>query len=121
MEDDLRFPFDPADWTLLKRVDRLDSDEAFVAMMTDDGDWKAISPAGIVSETSVPTLMGYGLTDHCVPLNQKEILMTSMDQVGAEYVYIPFPHSNHGMYNDPDRLQEFIDKSLQYCEHYFEE
>ena len=113
--------FDPSDWALLKRMDRLDSDEAFVAMMTDDGDWKAISPADIVCKDSVPTLMGYGLIDHCVPLNQKDILMASMDKIGAEYDYISFPHSNHGMYNDPERLQEFIDMSLQYCEHYFAE
>ncbi len=111
--------FDPADWGLLKRVDHLESDEAFIAMMTDDGDWKAISPARIVTAESVPTLMGYGLIDHCVPLNQKFILMDAMDKVDASYDYIPFPNSNHGMYNDLDKLQEFIDMSLQYCETYF--
>ena len=29
-----------------------------------------------------------------------------------------FPHSNHGMYNDLDKLQEFIDLSLEYAEKY---
>lgn len=111
--------FDPVDWELLKRVDHLSSDEAFIAMMTDDGDWKAISPAGAITSESAPTLMGYGLIDHCVPLNQKNILMDEMDSVGAAYDYIPFPRSNHGMYNDLDKLQEFIDMSLQYCETYF--
>ncbi len=111
--------FDPADWDLLKRVDHLDSDDSFIAMMTNDGDWKAVSPAGIVSAESVPTLMGYGLIDHCVPLNQKTILMEAMNKVGASYDYIPFPNSNHGMYNDLDKLQEFINMSLQYCETHF--
>ena len=110
---------DPADWGLLKKVDRLDSDEAFISMMTDDGDWKSISPAGMVTSDSPPTLMGYGLIDHCVPLDQKEILMSAMDSVGAPYEYMAFPHSNHGMYNDLDILQEFIDRSLYYCEAYF--
>ena len=111
---------DPADWGLLKRVDGLDSDEAFISLMTVDGEWKAISPAGIVSGDSVPTLMGYGLIDHCVPLNQKEILMEALNANGVRYDYIPFPKSNHGMYNDLDKLQEFIDLSLQYCDFYFE-
>ena len=88
-------------------------------MMTDNGDWKVISPAGIVTAESPPTLMGYGLIDHLVPQNQKDILMEAMDRAGAVYDYIPFPNSNHGMYNDLDKLQEFIDMSLQYCETYF--
>ena len=35
------------------------------------------------------------------------------------YDYIEFPKSNHGMYNDPDKLQEFLEKSLEYAERYF--
>ncbi len=107
-----------SEWDLLKKVDRLKSDEEFISMMTDDGDWKAVSPAWIVQNNSVPTLMGYGLIDHCVPLDQKTILMDAMDSVGAEYDYIPFPKSNHGMYNDLDKMQEFIDMSLAYCSDY---
>ena len=111
--------FDPADWGLLKKVDKLVTDEEFISMMSACGDWKTISPAWIVQSGSVPTLMGYGLIDHCVPLDQKHILMEAMDAVGEEYDYIPFPHSNHGMYNDLDKMQEFIDMSLLYCERFF--
>ena len=113
--------FEPADWNLLKKVDKLKTDEQFVSMMTNDGDWKAISPAWIVQTNSVPTLMGYGLIDHCVPLNQKNKLMDAMDEVQADYKYIPFPNSNHGMYNDLNKMQEFIDLSLHYCEVYLPE
>ena len=35
------------------------------------------------------------------------------------YDYIEFPKSNHGMYNDLDKLQEFLDKSLEYAKVYF--
>lgn len=35
------------------------------------------------------------------------------------YDYIEFPKSNHGMYNDLDKLQEFLDKSLEYARVYF--
>lgn len=113
--------FDPADWDLLKKVDKLKSDEEFLEMMTGsaDGDWKAISPAGIAGDNPVPVLMGYGLIDHCIPLDQKMVLMEEFDRFGLEYDYIEFPKSNHGMYNDLDKMQEFIDKSLEYCDKYF--
>ena len=112
---------DPEDWALLKRVDHLKSNEEFLLMMTGDayGDWKAISPAGIVSENPVPVLMGYGLKDHCVPLDQKVILMESLENAGAAFDYIEFPKSNHGMYNDLDKMQEFIEMSLEYCGRFF--
>ena len=118
--------FDPSDWGLLIRVDHLDSEEAFFRMMTgeemtDENRQEAIariSPAGRVSTNPVPSLIGYGLIDHCVPLDQKEILMAAYDEAGVSYDYIAFPHSNHGMYNDLDKLQEFIDLSLEYAEKY---
>ena len=51
----------------------------------------------------------------------RECRMDAMDEVQADYKYIPFPNSNHGMYNDLDKMQEFIDLSLHYCEVYLPE
>ena len=45
--------------------------------------------------------------------------MDAYDLHNVPYDYIEFPNSNHGMYNDIDKLQEFIDKSLEYAERYF--
>lgn len=107
------------------RVDKLDSEEAFYRMMTGkeldyyDTEIEKISPACIVNENSVPSLIGYGLIDHCVPSSQKYYLMDSYDKNHVVYDYIEFPKSNHGMYNDLDKLQEFLDKSLCYAETYF--
>lgn len=115
------------EWELLKKVDGIKSDEEYYRMMIDD-DYSAeklqeeidsISPASLVDEDSVPTLLGYGLIDHCVPLTQKFYLLDSLKKCGVPYDYVEFPHSNHGMYNDPDKLQEFIDQSLEYCKRYF--
>ena len=78
-----------------------------------------ISPACIVSADSVPSLIGYGLIDHCVPLSQKYYLMNAYDKYRVLYDYIEFPKSNHGMYNDLDKLQLFLDKSLEYADRYF--
>lgn len=116
------------EWGLLKKIDGLKSDAEFYRMMIGD-DYSeenlqdginSISPASLVNENSVPTLMGYGLIDHCVPLTQKYYLLDSLKKYSVPYDYIEFPHSNHGMYNDPERLQKFIDLSLEYCCKYFQ-
>lgn len=117
--------FAPSEWSLLMKVDRLDSEEEFCKMMTGkeledyDTELQNISPACIVNEDSVPSLIGYGLIDHCVPLSQKYYLMEAYDRDNVMYDYIEFPKSNHGMYNDLDKLQEFLDKSLEYAKVYF--
>jgi len=116
--------FAPSEWSLLMKVDRLDSEEKFCKMMTGkeledyDTEIQNISPACIVNEDSVP-LIGYGLIDHCVPLSQKYYLIEVYDRDNVMYDYIEFPKSNHGMYNDLDKLQEFLDKSLEYARVYF--
>lgn len=117
--------FAPSEWSLLMKVDRLDSEEKFCKMMTGkeledyDTEIQNISPACIVNEDSVPSLIGYGLIDHCVPLSQKYYLIEVYDRDNGMYDYIEFPKSNHGMYNDLDKLQEFLDKSLEYARVYF--
>ena len=117
--------FAPSEWSLLMKVDRLDSEEKFCKMMTGkeledyDTEIQNISPACIVNEDSVPSLIGYGLIDHCVPISQKYYLIEVYDRDNVMYDYIEFPKSNHGMYNDLDKLQEFLDKSLEYARVYF--
>ena len=73
-----------------------------------------------MKDDSHPTLIGYGLIDHCVPLSQKFYLMDAYEAHRIPYDYIEFPKSNHGMYNDLDKLQTFLDKSLEYADRYFE-
>ena len=117
--------FDPSEWSLLMRVDKLKTEDEFCAMMTGktmtdySREIQKISPACIVSADSVPSLIGYGLIDHCVPLSQKYYLINAYDKYRVPYDYIEFPKSNHGMYNDLDKLQLFLDKSLEYADRYF--
>ena len=117
--------FDPSEWSLLMRVDELKTEDEFCAMMTGktmtdySREIQKISPACIVSADSVPSLIGYGLIDHCVPLSQKYYLINAYDKYQVPYDYIEFPKSNHGMYNDLDKLQLFLDKSLEYADRYF--
>ncbi len=117
--------FEPSEWSLLMRVDKLKTEDEFCAMMTGktmtdySREIQKISPACIVSADSVPSLIGYGLIDHCVPLSQKCYLINAYDKYQVPYDYIEFPKSNHGMYNDLDKLQLFLDKSLEYADRYF--
>lgn len=117
--------FDPSEWSLLMRVDKLKTEDEFCAMMTGktmtdySREIQKISPACIVSADSVPSLIGYGLIDHCVPLSQKYYLINAYNKYRVPYDYIEFPKSNHGMYNDLDKLQLFLDKSLEYADRYF--
>lgn len=117
--------FEPSEWSLLMRVDKLKTEDEFCAMMTGktmtdySREIQKISPACIVSADSVPSLIGYGSIDHCVPLSQKYYLMNAYDKYRVPYDYIEFPKSNHGMYNDLDKLQLFLDKSLEYADRYF--
>lgn len=107
--------FEPSEWTLLMKVDKLASEHDFCKMMTGKEledytqEIQKISPAGIVSDDSVPSLIAYGRIDHCVPVNQKNYLMEAYLFHDVPYDYIEFPKSNHGMYNDPDKLQEFLE------------
>lgn len=120
--------FKPSEWGLLKKVDKLDTDEEFYEMMTglpfekdlSQEEINKISPSALVNENTVPSLIGYGLKDHCVPLSQKYYLLEAYKKYNVVYDYMEFPKSNHGMYNDLDKMQEFINKSLEYCEKYFQ-
>ena len=78
-----------------------------------------ISPARLVSENSVPTLMGYGLKDHLVPGKLKYKLVSALEENGVQYDYFEFPHCNHGMYRDLNILEQFLKQSLVYCKTYF--
>lgn len=124
--------FTPEDWDILKKVNHLNSDAEFLSMMTGinitdeivrSGEYESylngISPARLVTENSVPTLMGYGLKDHLVPRELKYRLVDSLNKSGVQYDYFEFPNCNHGMYRDLDILEDFLNLSLEYCDRYF--
>ena len=124
--------FTPSEWGLLKKVDKIESDSEFIKWMTGK-DFSAeeiaegkhfnalyeISPASLVNNDSVPSLVGYGLKDHCVPHSSRTLLLAAYKNAGIKYDYVEFPHSNHGMYADLDKLQLFLDTAIDYCKLYF--
>jgi len=81
--------------------------------------WKAISPAYLVDENTVPTLCGYGPYDKIVKPEIKFALFEAFEQYGVPYHYLEYPNSNHIMCHDLDKSQEYIDTALAYCRKYF--
>ncbi len=124
--------FEPSDWGILIKVNKWAGEKEFAEQMTGQhftpeqmasGDYEKyvdeISPARLLTESSVPTLCGYGLKDHLVPHSSRESLIMALADHCVPHKYLPFPNSNHGMYADLDVMQEFIACSLEYCELYF--
>ena len=124
--------FEPSDWGYLKKANFLSTDAQFVTLMTGEscdksmmksGEYRKlldkISPCALVTKDSVPTLFAYGAKDHLVPKKLKYLLIEALEKNNVTYDYVELPHSNHGMYNDPEAYQEFINKTLEYCEKYF--
>lgn len=124
--------FEPSDWHILIKVNKLQSEAEFATWMTGvniteemigsgehDRYIDEISPARLVSKNSVPSLVGYGLKDHLVPASSRTLLKEALEKNEVVHDYMEFPNSNHGMYRDLDILQVFLDKSLEYCDRYF--
>ena len=79
-----------------------------------------ISPASLVNERTVPTVLAYGPKDKVVPVDIKYRLLEKLDEYGVVYDYIEFPHSGHGLLDDLDKSEEFYKLSDLYMERYFE-
>lgn len=119
--------FEPGEWGQEGSVAQAEfvsalTGETITPAMIEDGSYKpyldSISPARLVTPDSVPTLCAYGPNDHVVPVQLKFNLFEAFKANGVIYEYIEFTNSNHGMYSDLDKQQEYVEKSLAYCQHY---
>lgn len=81
---------------------------------------KEISPALLVNENTVPTILGYGPKDKVVPPNIKFKLLDALSKYKVEHTYIEFKNSGHGLLKDMDKSEEFYKKTDEYIKKYFE-
>lgn len=81
---------------------------------------EAMSPACLVRENTVPTLCAYGPRDKMVPACLKFALFEALERYQVPYDYVEYPHSNHGLYDDPKAQRVFVQKVDEYCEKYFD-
>ena len=72
--------------------------------------WMETRIASAFRDKADNVVTGNGVTATCID---------ALKENGVPYDYVEFPKSNHGMYNDIDKLQEFINLSLEYCDKYF--
>ena len=79
-----------------------------------------ISPAALVNENTVPTILAYGPRDVVVPPDIKYSLLDNLDKYGVTHDYIEFPHSGHGLLDDLDKSEEFYKLTDEYITRYFD-
>lgn len=92
--------------------------------MITNGEYKsvveAISPACMVQEGSVPTLVAYGPNDRVVPVGLKFHLFSALEKYHVPYTYVEFPNSGHAMCHDPKEQLRYVKMVDEFCEKYFE-
>lgn len=121
--------FEPSEWDITETADIIESitrlsgktvTEDMIASGEIDAIVKEISPALLVDEHTVPTVMAYGPKDKVVRVNLKYALMDALEANGIDYTFIEFPNSGHGMLFDPDKTQEYVDTVHAYMEKYLD-
>ncbi|MBR3805790.1 MAG: alpha/beta hydrolase [Clostridia bacterium] len=92
--------------------------------MVADGSYRRyideISPLCLVDENTVPTLCAYSTEDAAVPPSIKFILFEQFERYGVTYEFVHYENSNHGLMQDPDKQEYFVNRSVEYCDMYFE-
>ena len=78
-----------------------------------------VSPIAYITPTSVPMLCAYGPNDKIVPVSLKYLLFDALERNNVTYDFVDYPHSNHGLYDDPKSQREFLAKVDDYCARFF--
>lgn len=79
---------------------------------------KPISPYALVTKNSVPTLFAHGTYDKLVPINAVRCLASALEENNVPHDFIEFPHSGHGLHNDPKQYKLYYTKVNEYLEKY---
>ncbi len=80
-----------------------------------------VSPVAYVTKDSVPSLFGYGALDVVVPAGNRESIINAFKNAGAEYDYIFYPVSGHGLKLNhiTPAARKYSATLFEYCERYF--
>ena len=78
----------------------------------------SLSPVSFITKDSVPTIFAYGGKDDLVKDWHRKILAETLEANGVTHIAVDFPNSHHGMWDDPDKTEEFRKAVLSYCETY---
>ncbi len=80
-----------------------------------------VSPVSYVTGNSVPSLFAYGALDVVVPAGNRESILNAFKNAGAEYDYVFYPVSGHGLKLNKitPAARKYSAKLFEYCEKYF--
>ncbi len=81
----------------------------------------SLSPVSFITKDSVPTIFAYGGKDDLVKDWHRKILAETLEANDVPHIAIDFPNSHHGMWDDPDKTEEFRKSVLSYCKKYMSE
>lgn len=96
-----------------------------VKRLTDEGREDEIidyvSPVTYVTKDSVPSLFGYGALDVVVPAGNRESVLNAFKSAGAEYDFVFYPVSGHGLKLNhiTPAAKKYSKLLFEYCEKYF--
>ncbi len=74
-----------------------------------------ISPARLVNDTTVPTIMAYGARDELVTPIHAERLQRALERHHIEHRLILYPNSGHLLGHDPDRARDYRHAILDFA------
>lgn len=90
---------------------------------TDIGEYtemlKEVSPLSYVRSDVPATLFCHGMKDSIVPYSNAVSLEKALADCKAEYTFIIYPNSDHGLEADPDKSDEYYRTLVEYAEKYF--
>lgn len=105
------------------RVTRMLTGVAVTSAMVESGEADAlaasISPASLVAEGGVPTVMAYSKKDKTVPIENADALAAALAAKGVEYTDIRFSRSGHDMMANPFKRMKYNRTVARYCREYF--
>ena len=81
----------------------------------------SLSPVSFITKDSVPTIFAYGGKDDLVKAWHRKILAETLEANDVPHIAVDFPNSHHGMWDDPDKTEEFRKAVLSYCKTYMSE
>lgn len=81
---------------------------------------KAISPALLVDEQSVPTIAAYGGKDELVPPTHAAKIREALETHHVPHVFILYPNSGHFLCEDPDCAKQYRQAILEFARKYFD-
>ncbi len=79
---------------------------------------KPISAFMWIDENTVPSVIAYGAHDRVCPFKTAAHLVNALKENGVDYRYFEMPHSGHGLQNDDNMYEQYLNTVEKYLDQY---